>query len=226
MKKLMTLCLLLCVAASVWALDLPQYIDEKSTQSQDEFLEKFPYKTYLQQISLSEVDELEKQRQQLKAAQRDGDKFLYLLGQEYIATYTKSLASLTDMVHLSQLYVEQAEHSDDGMIYELLANLMLEEVAHQVEVQIETGQLDKHDKAVKNIISVLKTHQFIINIPQSKWEKLQYHITQGNWAYIFNRLQKEAGVLPLILLGGLLFLGVFLSRRVILKHAQSFTKSV
>ena len=212
MKNLIIIGLLLgiCLVYPAYCVDLSSYLKETTAQSDKDFLKNFPYQDYLKKVSLKDIDVLETQRKTLNQNKRDGDKFLYLLCQHHIENSPKNIHGLTELLNLSQMYLHHASISEDGMVYEILGNTILEEVANQTESQIKEGKLNKNNREVKTIIGLLKSHQFIINIPQSDWEKLSYHIRQGNWAYICDRMYKETGIacLPLLIV---LFLGMSLT---------------
>jgi hypothetical protein len=228
MKRLTIVCLLgIYLVYPAFGLDLSNYLKEKSTQSDKEFLKEFPYQLYLKEVSLKDVNSLEKQRKILNKNKRDGDKFLYLLCQHYIENIDKDVQSLNNLLHLSQAYLDFSSNSEDGMVYEILGNMIMEEVVHQTESQIKEGTLSKNDRDVKDMIAVLKEHQFIINVTQSDWEKLTYHVSQGNWIYISDRMHKEIGIglVPLLMIFLLGFSLVVWYRKSIFKASKNFTKS-
>ena len=52
----------------------------------------------------------------------------------------------------------------------------------------------------------MATQQYYINIPKSNWEKFKQHANDGNWAYIWDRVQKR--YLPQLIGSVIAFLGL------------------
>ncbi len=215
-RKLLILLLLLGGqnVFSGFALDLKSYYEETNHYSNAEFLEAFPYEIFLQDFKAEQIKDLEDLRNYLNSLDRPGDKFLYELGKHYRRTLGSSLVDLLNQKNLADQFLTHANKIPDGMIFELLGQDLLEQIAFELESQIKKGDISEHGADSQALILYLEEQQYLLNLPQSNWEKLQFHASEGNWGYIFDRALKEAWqYYDLILWGLVIFIALLIRYR-------------
>lgn len=186
---------------SAKCFDMQSYLDFSSPKSEKDFLQKFPYGQYLQEYDLQDIELLNQHRDYVYTQQKSGDRFLYHLCKKYVETLDSN--ALNKNVQLGEHFLHYSQQNQ-LLIYKVMGNMILETVAHKLEKAIRTGHISAKTANTKKLVETLQKHQFIINIPPSKWEKLKYHISKGNWLYIWDRAKKEYGLVYLLLIGMLL----------------------
>ncbi len=195
-SKFLIFSFLLVVFATIKspALSLGDYCRAQHQQSEKDFLNTFPYQDYLQQFAFGDLELMENHRLLLNKQGRSGDKFLFRLSQSYLIENPVKLDDLEDLkqkVLIGEAFARKAKESEEVAIYELLGNILLEAIAIELQKGIREQSVNPHDAEIQNLVTRLRAQQFIINIPKSNLEKLQYHLLQGHWAYLWDRLFKE-----------------------------------
>ncbi|MEO1652249.1 MAG: hypothetical protein AAFU64_01785 [Bacteroidota bacterium] len=193
-------------ASLVYALDLRQYLNRHQHQNDDQFLADFPYQTYQEQKANLSLNGLEADRQFLNEQGRPGDKFLYHFYEQIAQQRANDIEELGERFAQAEAILAYAQDQEEAMVYEIIAQSLLENIAQELEDGIKEARYHKNGTTEQALIQQLQARKFFINIPKSNWEKLQYHIAQGHWAYIGDRAWKEFGAyLPVFLLGLILF---------------------
>lgn len=178
-------------ASLLQALDLQQYLVRHQHQNDAQFLEDFPYQKYQDQKINISLNVLEADRQLLNELGRPGDKFLYNYYQQIRLSPSENIQHLWKRFEQAEAVLRYAQTQPDAMVYEIIAQSLMENIAQELEDGIKAATFNKRGALEKKLIQHLQNQQFFINIPKSNWEKLQYHVSEGNWTYIADRVWKE-----------------------------------
>jgi len=174
-------------------IDIEAYLNQPDTNNDDGFYEQFPYNSYLQTYDVSQPEVLQSHCQLLTSAGKDKDRFLLQLAgayNEYHLPPTAPLHTLVQACNTAQLWMA-FKPSDGSIVYEVMADVVFQHVASLLEQGIAEGTLNKNDSHLRQLVQLMVTQQYYIDIPKSNWEKFQQHAADGNWAYIWDRVQKR-----------------------------------
>lgn len=234
MRLLLTLyCSLICSLSFAEPLNWERHFQPLARESSPAFLASFSYQKFLQEISLDDIANLENYRQALHQRNLPADDWLIQLAQTSVSDVTLDPASLhrfQEQIELGALFLRAPQVlGREAGIYEIMGDILLEEMAGMLENTIQAGQLSKKDPTVQYLIQRLEYLGYIIDLPLSSFEKLWLNACEGRWGYIWSRVQ--ARYLPELLLGIGICLGLvafFISWRLrsrTTKTAPSFTIS-
>lgn len=168
------------------AFDLRSY----PSKSLDNFPNQFPFEEYLQTNDFANLKKLSADAQFLDQQGLPGDKFLYELTQHYIQQnplHDKDLTLYTKRFTLADSFLK----ANELPIFEMIAQVLMEDLALTLDRGLKSAQIDKNQPELQNLVKSLAAHRFIVNVPMSDFEKLEYHLAQGNWTYILDRVSKE-----------------------------------
>ena len=174
------------------ALDMREFLEANASKNQEEFIQKFPYAQFLKENGFGNYDSLQDYKSRLDKIGLSGDKFLYKLTQFFIdqnPINQQDLPSFIARFHLAQYFLK--ENASEDMIYEMISHMLMEDLSQQLNVSLKGKKLSKKSPELQTLVKNLAEHQFIVTVPMTNLEKLQYHVSQGNWMYILDRVCKE-----------------------------------
>ncbi|MEN8218031.1 MAG: hypothetical protein ABFS56_17010 [Pseudomonadota bacterium] len=176
------------------SFDLKSYYGKNRSQSNEKFLQKFPYKKYLQKVSFTNFKILQKHRNYLNKKQGIGDDFLYYLGENFINLYPVYLSQLKAKIGIGEAYISSRKKLISrraNEAYEIIGYYILGKVARKIEQAIKSGNFDQKQQDNKQLIERLKRNRTYLSIEQSTFEKLFKNMKKGNFEYILDRVQKK-----------------------------------
>lgn len=184
----------LCVLSSQLAegFDIKSYYHKHSRQSQEEFVKNFPYDQYLQAVPFTDFGTLQAHRYYLWTTPRkDGDDFLYYLGENFIKQYPLTLEkkNLEGKIAIGEAYLKAAptgNHSADA-IYDIIGYYVLGKVAQTIEKAISQGKFDPDVPANTQLIKRLEQSDVYVTIERSSMKKLIEALKRGDVDYVVNR---------------------------------------
>jgi hypothetical protein len=156
------------------------------------FLDTFNYQTYFEKVNPSDIDFLESDRQTLNLLGIDGNQFIWKAFEFYTENlkldFDNNTYIVKEAVRLAEIMFHSQNYLPDSVyIYTTVSDLIFETIAKSLEGSIESGEFDKNDFHIRYMASRLCDNQYCIDISTSNWEKLLYHIKEGNWAYIWDK---------------------------------------
>ena len=184
--------LVFMISPDAKSLDMREFLKDNASKNQEEFIQNFPYTQFLQENGFGNYDSLQDYKTRLDNIGLPGDKFLYKLTQNFIdqnSLHHKELPSFIARFHLAKYFLK--ENASRDMIYEMISNMLMEDLSQQLNIILEAKKISKKSPELQNLVNNLAAHQFIVTVPMTNMEKLQYHVSQGNWMYILDRVCKE-----------------------------------
>lgn len=218
MKIYRTLPLLLAfvvmpICQPLWALDLYNYCSVNNEQTDEAFLNQFPYLEYLKEFSIKNLNVLEEHRQYLSENGRDGDNFLFNLCETYLEVHPVDPTDLQDTKE--KIKIGETFLRLDGVlssVYPAMGDFLLSMVAEAVQEGIQNEQLNPRQFDVKYLVERLEDNLYVIDIPLSNKAKFLLHAKKGNWGYIWSRVRARYLEEFILLLTIGIFVGGFTAR--------------
>ncbi|GAB4403599.1 MAG: hypothetical protein OHK0053_28500 [Microscillaceae bacterium] len=171
---------------SLVALDAYQFFEKNQNLPPKAFLQKFPFETYLKQVDWTKLPSLEQYRTLLNQHGQEGDRWVYELAQAFVKERTWAAEELSARLQLAQTILAFAQ-DQEAEVYEMVAMLFFEKITHHTERALNEGHWSKNSPEAQHLIQALEKHKFVVNVPPSQWEKIQYHFWQGHWGYLWSR---------------------------------------
>jgi len=203
-------CSLICTLSFAEPLNWERHFQPLAQQSGQHFLASFSYQKFLKDISLEDVATLENYRQALLQRDLPAEDWLIQLAQtsaSKVAVSPSSLHAFQEQIELGALLLKAPQVlGREARSYEIMGDILLEELANLLENALQTGELSKNDSTVKYLIQRLEHLGYIIDLPLSSFEKLWLNACEGRWTYIWSRIQ--ARYLPQFLIGTGIFLAL------------------
>lgn len=211
-RTLPLLCLVFAMSFSqcLMALDLYNYCSINNEQSDEAFLNDFPYLEYLEKFSLQKLDILEQHRQYLAENGRDGDHFLFKLCETYLSANPVDIDNPGDLkakIQMGETFLRL-----DGVlsgVYPAMGDYLLSTVTDAVQHGIKEKQLNPKKFDVKYILTRLEDNLYAVDVPMSNKDKFILHAKQGNWSYIWSRVRSRYLEEFIFLLSIGIFVGIF-----------------
>ncbi len=79
----------------------------------------------------------------------------------------------------------------DTLVFAAVSDVTLTGLAATLEAGLTDGTLDADDALTAYALEELARRSYNVTVPRSRWEKLQMHAADGNWTYIYDRIEKE-----------------------------------
>ena len=214
------------VALSAKTWDMEAYVNQTRMQDSVAFLEGFPYKQFLQEVSLEDFERLDSIRGLLdETPGRNGDAFLSKLFQVYRTAHPVQIApasALLERIELGQTYLELPyKQANFSIQYEILGDILLTELSDTIQKAIDQGLVSKRNKLFLPIFDRLKAVGYPINLPVSDFEKFCFHVKEGNFSYIWDRVQKRYLTEFFLIVGVGILLLIFMFQRLFNKAPKN-----
>jgi hypothetical protein len=178
--------------------DMENHWTQNATLSQDEFLEKFPYKSYLKTVQFTDFKTLQVHRAFLNTADtlrpNMGDEFIYSLGDNFLKLYPviASTQQLNAKISIGEKYLaKKMDNAADAEIYQLMGYFLLGKVAQKIEGEFKSGKFDITEPSNEAIINRLAKNKVFLSIDKSDWDKMLVAVQKGQWSYLWDRVSKK-----------------------------------
>lgn len=189
----------LCFCQCMCGMDMRTYCHDNDHLPWTTFLDEFPYEDYLETTSLLHYATLKRDRDALNEIFREnGDAFLVRLIEEYLKQRPINIHDVTDLeykIKLAETYQQLPDIVPDcpGVFLDISDELM-SKIAKKAEAAILAEEIHKASFSAQLLKHRLASNGYLINLPVSQWEKLTFNIREGNYAYIWDRIQKRIWV--------------------------------
>ena len=193
MKTLLLTLLCFCFCcSSLYSLDLYAYCQKTIEESDQLFLENFPFSEYLENFNWKNIKKLEEHRILLNENGRNGSNFLFKLSEVYLKSNPPKLDNLTDLgqkIKIGETFLYLENFLPD--IYPAIGDYMLSETASVVEKGVAEKKVNPENPEFLYIINRLQENSYFIDLPTSNYKKFVYHAKEGNWIYIWSRVKNR-----------------------------------
>ncbi len=172
------------------------YYKKNSFRNKNSFVENFPYDEYLKDVPFTDFKTLQEDRYFVWKKYKEGDIFLYHLGDYFIENYGIHMNKLKDAVDIGELYLSPKkglfssnEHYNRNInkIYQTMGYFILSKVGKKIEDEIKSGNFDPNQQDNKKLIERLEKKKVFISIEKGMIEKLIEKLSKGDILYIFDR---------------------------------------
>lgn len=183
-----------CVSS--YSFDMRAHCIEKNKIPWNTFIDQFPFQDYLESVDLQHYLILKRDRDTLNQYfDEKGDEFINRLINRYLENYPIEIGQLEDLTYkikLAETYYQLPDIVDDcpGVFLDM-SDLLMTRISQAVEEAIVAEELHKASFEAQVMKHRLASNGYLINIPVSQWEKLIFNINEGNYAYIWDRIQKR-----------------------------------
>jgi hypothetical protein len=181
-------------SASAQIFDLPQYYEQNNNKvfhGKDEFLQKFPYDAYLQTVSFTDFNTLQRDRYFLWEKFGDGDGFLYNLAERFLRNnpVTNGVNDLNQKINIGESYLNPNKGLKRPVneIYIIIGYFILSKVAAKISQEIAANKYDESETSRANIIQRLVRDRVYVSREESNSNKLFTNLLKGNFKYVWLR---------------------------------------
>lgn len=179
--------------------DMSNHFEQNATLTQDEFLERFPYKNYLKNVPFTDFKTLQVHRRFLNTADTlrpgMGDEFLYALGDNFLKLYPiiASTQQLNAKISIGEKYLSKKAEitGEEAEIFQLMGYFLLGKVAQKIEAEFKAGKFDITEPTNEAIINRLAKNKVFLSIDKSDWDKMLVAVQKGQWNYLWDRASKK-----------------------------------
>ncbi len=175
--------------------DMKNYYKKTRSQTNHTFLQKFPYKKYLQKVSFINFRILQKHRSYLNNKRKIGNEFLYYLGENFLKIFPTSISQLKGKIKIGESYItphnKKRVSRRANEIYKIIGYYILGKIARKIEKEIKNDDFDLTDADHIALVERLKNNKIYISVEESRFKKLIRNIKEGHFGYIFDRLFKK-----------------------------------
>jgi hypothetical protein len=175
--------------------DMKNYCRKTHYQNNHTFLQKFPYKNYLQNVSFINFRILQRHRSYLNKKRKIGNEFLYYLGEHFLKIYPTSISQLKSKIKIGESYItphnKKRVSRRANEIYKIIGYYILGKIARKIEEEIKNGDFDITDADNIALVEQLKNNKIYISVEESRFRKVIRNIKEGHFGYIFDRLFKK-----------------------------------
>lgn len=172
--------------------DMEAYLFSHCYQTEEAFLEAFPYDSLLPLRPEIDLREWEAQAIALEAANRPVDLFHLFLADRFYTRFGEQLdiSSLITGGTLFAIY-RSNHHPELGEILPYIGSFFLNEAARRIEKELKAGRLQPDQAPCDRWIRQLARHRVYLSSGSSRWDKLWSSIKEQRYGYILERLQME-----------------------------------
>ncbi|NJL14294.1 MAG: hypothetical protein HC913_15645 [Microscillaceae bacterium] len=115
------------------------------------------------------------------------------MGQAFVKESTWNTEELPNKLQMAQKLLAFAQ-DQEAEVYEMVAMLFFEKITRHTEAALREGHWSKNSPEARQLIQTLEKHKFVVNVPPTQWEKMQYHFWQGHWSYLWSRACLSLGL--------------------------------
>ena len=198
-RLILLYCVMFLGCKSSYGFDLGVYCQEKNDIPWKDFIDHFPYQDYLESVDLCHYLILKRDRDTINHYfEQSGDDFLNHLMDKYIETAPINIEQIDDIeykIKLAEIYYQLPDIVDNCPPAFLdMSDLLMTRISQAVEEAIIAEKLHKASFEAQMLTHRLASNGYLINIPVSQWDKLVFNLEEGNYAYIWDRIQKRMWV--------------------------------
>lgn len=154
-------------------------------QNYTSFLNSFPYDEYLKSVRFTDFKTIHKDRAFLHRIYKDGDLFIYTLGEQFIKLYPVTGSNLIAKIKIGESYLKPKKlfSKKANTIYEIVGYYILGRVAVKIEDEISQEKFDLELQSNQNILERLENNKIFIAKEESTIQK----ITNRGYNYVLKR---------------------------------------
>lgn len=194
-KKNLLLIIFTIYSINAFSFDFEAYLQKHQNDSNDVFLEQFPYSEYISVYQIDNISLLEKHRKQIYKIGKNGDDFLFNVFDQYIKQFkfnSDSLVQLSSLIEIGIIFINTDKSIIDSTnIYMDIGDNILQKSVYFIEAQINANNLDVSDNDVRYLINKLEKNGFLIKFDMSDTAKIILHIKNGDWNYLWKKFKSR-----------------------------------
>ncbi|MFY0606395.1 MAG: hypothetical protein JXR10_06765 [Cyclobacteriaceae bacterium] len=187
---------LFCVNSASAQFDMKSYYAQHRHETEQQFLDRFPYAEYLKVTSFIDFKTLQAHRYYLWSQRRTniGDLFLCHLAERFLQYYKIYLHRTEDHLQIGEAFISPKRNLFNDKVnelYQLIGYHLLSQVAETIEAGIKNGEFSKYSPGNQLIIDRLEQNKIYVNEQPSTWEKVLSNVAKGNFSYLSDRMGKK-----------------------------------
>jgi len=194
MKKTVLLLLLISFSTGIYSFDMDKYLRQNSLQSNEQFIDEFPYQSYLKDVEFTDFKQLQYDRYSIYR-KRDindniGDRFIFKLAETFIKLYPIDDATLMAKLSIAESFIRDKSYFNSGVneIYKITGYYLMGQVARKIENNINSKKVSLAKYEKDGVIKRLKDSDVNISIKVSSVDKAIANVKKGNFEYIYDRV--------------------------------------